>query len=249
MTSPPPRASSELGLLQLLPNLLTLGAICAGLTAIRLAVQGDYLLAVQLIILAALLDGVDGRLARLLRSDSQMGAELDSLADFLNFGVTPPLVLYFWALEDTRSLGWIAALVFAICCVIRLARFNIAAKSEVPVDPAFFMGVPSPAAAILVMLPMYLSFAFADRDILPDLVLALYMMAIGVLMIVRVPTYSFKKVRISRENAKFALLGAVVVGAFLLIYSWIALVGLCLAYIATVAWAWTVEPVRRRKGK
>ena len=240
--SKPPRAPSELGILQLLPNMLTLGAICAGLTAIRFGVQGQYLLAVQLILLAALIDGVDGRLARLLRSDSRMGAELDSLADFLNFGVTPPLVLFFWALEDTRSLGWISALVFAICCVIRLARFNIAAKSEDPVDSAWFMGVPSPAAAILVMLPLYLSFAFADAALLPDLVLCLYMMGIGVLMIVRVPTYSFKKTRISRENAKFALLGVVVVGAALLIYSWIALVGLCLAYIGTVAWAWMTGP-------
>lgn len=218
--------------------MLTLGAICAGLTAIRLSVQGDYLTAVQLILLAAVMDGLDGRLARLLRSDSRMGAELDSLADFLNFGVTPALVLYFWALEDTRSLGWIAALIFAICCVIRLARFNIATKAEEAPDNTFFMGVPSPAAAILVMLPMYVSFGLADSSILPDLVLCLYMMAIGITMILRIPTYSFKKLRISRENAKFALLGTVIVGAAVVIFPWIALAGLCLVYVVVVVWVW-----------
>jgi len=118
------KTKSELGLLQLLPNMLTIAAICAGLTAIRYGVQGNYLYAVQLILVASVLDGLDGRLARLLAADSKMGAELDSLADFLNFGVAPALIVYFWALQDVRGAGWIAALVYAVCCVVRLAQIG-----------------------------------------------------------------------------------------------------------------------------
>ena len=197
MTEPVPQ-QAEFSLFQLLPNALTILAICAGLTAIRLGVQGDYVLSVLLIIGAGIIDGVDGRLARLLGSSSKMGAELDSLADFLNFGVAAPLTLYFWALQDMRGLGWISVLVFAVCCVIRLARFNVTAKSDEPRDSAYFQGVPSPAGALLVMLPMYLSFAIADRAVLPDTVICLYMIAVGLLLISRLPTWSFKTTKLSR---------------------------------------------------
>ena len=206
-------SQSEFSLFQLLPNALTILAICAGLTAIRLGVQGDYVLSVLLIIGAGIIDGIDGRLARLLGSSSKMGAELDSLADFLNFGVAAPLTLYFWALQDMRGLGWISVLVFAVCCVIRLARFNVTAKSDEPRDSAYFQGVPSPAGALLVMLPMYLSFAIADRAVLPDTAICLYMIVVGLLLISRLPTWSFKTTKISRENVKFFLVGVAVVGA------------------------------------
>lgn len=143
---PKVRAAEKVTLIQLLPNVLTVVAICAGLTAIRFGLQGSYELAVQLILLAAVLDGLDGRLARALKSESGMGAELDSLADFLNFGVAPGMLLYTWALEDSRSFGWIAVLVFAVCAVVRLARFNVMRKSEdKDHDNAYFTGVPSPA--------------------------------------------------------------------------------------------------------
>ena len=124
------RPRKELTLAQLLPNMLTVAAICAGVTAIRLGVQGDYVRAVQLLLIAGVLDGLDGRLARLLRSSSAMGAELDSLADFLNFGVAAPLVIYYWGLQDMRHVGWIAVLFFTVCCVMRLARFNVSAKED-----------------------------------------------------------------------------------------------------------------------
>jgi len=217
--------------------MLTIAAICAGLTAIRFGVQGNYLLAVQLILAASVLDGMDGRLARLLGSDSKMGAELDSLADFLNFGVAPPLVIYFWALQDMRGTAWISVLVFAVCCVVRLARFNVSAKSEQPVDPAYFVGVPSPAGAILVMLPMFVSFAFGDAPLLPDLAICAYMVVIGLLLISRIPTWSFKKTKISRENVKFFLVGFAVVAASVLIHPWITLVVLCLAYAGMILWS------------
>ncbi|SIQ58357.1 CDP-diacylglycerol---serine O-phosphatidyltransferase [Paracoccus thiocyanatus] len=234
-----PGPQTEFSLIQLLPNMLTIVAVCAGLTAIRFGMQGDYMPAVLLIIGAGILDGIDGRIARLLGSSSKMGAELDSLADFLNFGVAPPLILYYWALQDIRSMGWICVLVFAVCCVIRLARFNVSAKSDdLPRDGAYFEGIPSPAGALLVMLPMYLSFAFADRPVLPGVIICLHMVLVGLLLISRIPTWSFKTTKISRENVKFFLLGVAFVGAALLSFAWVTLIALCLGYVAMVIWAW-----------
>src|ERR1700674_1625529 len=144
----------------LLPNLITLLALCAGLTAIRLAVEEKLEWAVAAIVFAALLDGIDGRIARLLRGTSRFGAELDSLADFVNFGVAPALIVYFWSLHELKSAGWIAAMVFAICAGLRLARFNV--MIDDPNKPAwagnFFVGIPAPAGAITVLLPVYLYF-------------------------------------------------------------------------------------------
>jgi len=238
MPEPRDKSPAELALIQLLPNMITIAAICAGLTAIRFGFQGDFVRAVQLILAACILDGVDGRLARLLNSDSKMGAELDSLADFLNFGVAPPLVLYFWALQDMRSAGWLTVLVFAVCCVVRLARFNVASKDEeVRDDSAFFTGIPAPAGAMLVFLPMFISFAFSDVPLLPDALICLYMVGIGLLMISRIPVWSFKTTRISRQNVKFVLVGFAFIGAAVLTFAWITLVALCLAYIGLVIWA------------
>jgi len=226
-------------LVQLIPNMMTVAAICAGLTAIRFGVHGSYEWAVRMILIAAVLDGLDGRIARLLRSDSKMGAELDSLADFLNFGVAPSLLLYFWALQDTRSAGWIAVLFFTTCCVLRLARFNVTRKAEDDTaESAYFTGVPSPAGAMLVLLPMFISFAFDAKPVLPDLLLSVYMGGVGLLMISRIPTWSFKKTRIPKVNVKYFLVGFAFVGAAVLTYPWISLVLICLAYIGVVIVAW-----------
>jgi CDP-diacylglycerol--serine O-phosphatidyltransferase len=240
MGKPVQKAKSEFAIFQLLPNMLTIGAICAGLTAIRYGVQGHYLLAVQLILVASVLDGLDGRLARLLGADSKMGAELDSLADFLNFGVAPALIVFFWALQDVRGAGWIAALIYAVCCVVRLARFNVAGKSEETEEDTgeFFVGVPAPAGALLVMLPMYLSFAFEDARLLPSVVNGVYVVVIGLLMISDIPTWSFKTIRISRGNVKFFLVGFAFVAAAFWTYAWITLSVFCFAYAAMVVKAW-----------
>lgn len=230
-------ATKKLTLVQLLPNMLTVTAICAGLTAIRFGLQGNYELAVKLILLAAILDGLDGRLARALGSDSKMGAELDSLADFLNFGVAPGLLLYVWALDDTRQLGWLAVLVYAVCAVTRLARFNVARKAEDGSgESAYFIGIPSPAGAILVMLPMYASFAMEHPQILPDALLSLYIAAIGFLMIGRFPVWSFKTTKISQRRVKLFLVGFAAIGAAVAIYTWTTLVVLSLVYICAVVW-------------
>jgi CDP-diacylglycerol--serine O-phosphatidyltransferase len=225
----------KLTLIQLLPNMITVTAIVAGLTAIRFGLQGNYELAVQLILLAAILDGVDGRIARAVGSDSKMGAELDSLADFLNFGVAPVMLLYVWALDDTLQLGWLAVLVYAICTVTRLARFNVARKAEDgAAENAYFIGIPSPAGAILVMLPMYASFAFDSEQIIPDALLSAYIVVIGLLMIGRFPVWSFKTTQISQQRVKMFLVGFAAIGAAIAIYTWIALVVLSIIYIATI---------------
>jgi len=227
-------------LAQLLPNMLTVAAICAGVTAIRLGVQGDYVRAVQLLLIAGVLDGLDGRLARLLRSTSAMGAELDSLADFLNFGVAAPLVIYYWGLQDMRHAGWIAVLFFAICSVMRLARFNVSAKEDDSAKGgtgAYFVGLPAPAGALLAMLPLFVAFALPDIPNLPAWFVGIYMAGVGLLLISPVPVWSFKQTRISRENVKFFLLGFACAAAALVLFTWAALIVMCLAYVAVIMWA------------
>ncbi len=244
MAETPRKPPRQFSLLQILPNLVTVGAICAGLTAIRFAFQGNFEMSAALIVLAAALDGMDGRLARLLKSESEIGAELDSLADFVNFGVTPGLVMYLWALQEARSAGWIAVLIFAICCVLRLARFNVGNRSEAAkLDPASFVGVPAPAGAMLVMLPLYLAFLLPALHPMPELVIAAYMVLIGLLMISRMPTPSLKAAKFYAEQIKFVVIGFVALVAALLTYPWATLVALDIAYIVALIWAWrTREP-------
>src|SRR5712675_1940045 len=168
----------------LVPNLITLLALCAGLTGIRLAIEGRLEWAVAAIVFAAVLDGLDGRVARMLKGTSRFGAELDSLADFVNFGVAPALILYFWKLHELKSAGWIAALVFAICAALRLARFNV--MIEDPNRPAwagnYFVGVPAPAGAITVLLPIYLQFLGLPHFELMTSLTFLYTLGIAFLM-------------------------------------------------------------------
>jgi CDP-diacylglycerol---serine O-phosphatidyltransferase len=177
------------------PNIVTLITVCLGLTAIRLAFEGRYEQAVLAVVVAALLDGVDGRLARLLKGTSRFGAELDSLADFLNFGVTPGLILYSFVLHELRSLGWIAALVFAIAAALRLARFNV--MIDDPNRPEwkknFFVGMAAPMGALSALLPLYLSFLGVPiRESGVALVVLVYAVGIALLMVSTVPTYSGK---------------------------------------------------------
>ncbi|SPF78854.1 Phosphatidylcholine synthase [Aliiroseovarius pelagivivens] len=230
---------SDIRLIYLLPNLITIAAICAGLTAIRFGYEGNFELAVQLILAACVLDGLDGRVARLLKRSTAVGAELDSLADFVNFGVAPVLILHSWAFQDFRSAGWIAVLFYAICCVLRLARFNVSGRLETGSTPSeFFVGVPSPAGAVLVILPMVFSFAVSDMPLTPPAFVAFYICLVGLLMISRIPTYSFKNMAMDRANAKFFLLGAAILTAALLTYLWATLTFLTLVYVVCLVWAY-----------
>jgi CDP-diacylglycerol---serine O-phosphatidyltransferase len=231
------KTDRELPLLSLLPNLITVGAISAGLTAIRFAFQGDFEVAVQLILLACVLDGLDGRVARLMKSESQLGAELDSLADFANFGIAPALMLYAWALQDMKSGGWIAVLFFATCCVLRLARFNVDSKSDDETNSEYFIGVPAPAGAMLVLLPMFLSFLWFDSLQSKSGLIAAYMVFVGFLLVSRIPTYSFKTTTVRRRKIVFILISFAVLVAMLLTYPWSSLVALDLTYFGIIIWS------------
>src|SRR5579871_888443 len=173
----------------LVPNFITLLAICAGLTAIRLSTEGRMELAVGAIVFAAVLDGIDGRVARLIKGQSRFGAELDSLADFVNFGVAPALILYFWQLKELNNGGWIAAMVFAISDGLRLARFNATMDDpdKPPFAANFFTGIPAPAGAICVLLPLYV--AFLGGPMFPAIVTAIYTLTIAFLMVSRLPVF------------------------------------------------------------
>ena len=219
----------------LAPNLATLLALCAGVTAIRAAIEARYELAVALIVLAALLDGVDGRLARALNAQSRFGAELDSLADFVSFGVAPAVLLFMWGLGSLKGLGWIAALIFACAAALRLARFNAALDDDRPKwQSDYFTGVPAPAGAIAVMLPIYLDEAgFLAAKGLP-LFTAAYVLLMAGLLVSTLPTYSGKLAgeRIAREYVTPALVGAALAVALLATYSFVTLAVVTLAYLA-----------------
>jgi len=211
----------------LLPNLITLLALCAGLTAIRLAVEEKLEWAVAAIVFAALLDGIDGRVARMLKGTSKFGAELDSLADFVNFGVAPALMLYFWGLHEMGNGGWIAAMVFAICTGLRLARFNVMIDdpNRPPWAGNFFTGVPAPAGAITVLLPIYVYFLGMPRLAFVAPVTFIYTLAIAFLMVSRLPVFSGKRVgkRVAPEMVLPVFVAVVLFFALLISYPWIVL--------------------------
>ncbi len=226
----------------LVPNLITLGAICSGLTAIRLAFEGRFGLAVVAIVFAALLDGLDGRVARFLKSTSSFGEQMDSLADFVNFGVTPALVLYLWTLNEAKSIGWIVALVFAICGCLRLARFNV--MLEDPDKPKwhvdFFTGVPAPAGALLVLLPVYLGLLGMERDTWMTGVTIFYVLFIGFLMVSNLPSWSGKRAgqRISKNLVLPVMIGLILFVVVLFSYPWTILAAGSLTYLASLPFSY-----------
>src|SRR5881392_4279198 len=235
----------------LLPNLITLLALCAGLTAIRLAVEDKLEWAVAAIVFAAMLDGVDGRLARMLKGTSRFGAELDSLADFVNFGVAPALMLYFWGLHELGNAGWIAAMVFAISTGLRLARFNV--MIDDPNKPAwaakFFTGIPAPAGAITVLLPIYIYFLGVPRLPGTALLTFLYTFAIAVLMVSRLPVFSGKRVgkRIAPEMVLPVFVMVVLFFALLIAYPWPVLATGTVLYLASLPFGYLSYRRHERK--
>ncbi|HEY9348208.1 MAG TPA: CDP-diacylglycerol--serine O-phosphatidyltransferase, partial [Inquilinus sp.] len=186
---------------RLLPNILTTLALCAGLTAIRYAVQDRWEQAVTAILVAAVLDGLDGRVARLLRGSSKFGAELDSLADIVSFGVSPAIILYLWMMQDAGSLGWLAVMAYAVCAALRLARFNTALDDTTlpPFAYNYFTGVPVPAGAILILMPLMISFEFSPGFWAAPLLVGLWTVFVALLLVSRVPTFSMKVVRVPQD--------------------------------------------------
>jgi CDP-diacylglycerol---serine O-phosphatidyltransferase len=222
----------------LLPNLLTLLALCSGVTAIKLAVEGRLELAVGAIIFAIVLDAMDGRLARYLNGTSKFGAELDSLADFVNFGVAPAILLYFWSLNSLKTFGWVISLSLSIACALRLARFNVALDD--PNQPhwvkAYFTGMPAPAGALLAMAPLYLGFLADQNDghafAKP---IAAFIMLIAVLMVSRVPTFSGKTLaRVPREFVLPILAGMALFGVCLIAFPWETLALVAIVYFLLI---------------
>jgi len=226
-----------------LPNLVTLIGLCLGLTAIRFAVEGRYELSVIFIAGAAVLDGLDGRLARALNGTSRFGAELDSLADFIDFGVAPAMLLYFWTLNEFKSAGWFAVMVYVVACALRLARFNV--MIEDPKQPSwagqFFVGMPSPAGAIVVLLPIYLHLSVVsmpESALLAPALIA-YVLLVAFLMVSRIPHFSGKQMgRIPREYFLPVMLGVIALLLLLATYPAEVLVALTLAYLALIPVAW-----------
>ena len=237
------RRLRQIPLRTLVPNVITLLALCAGLTAIRLALEGRLELALGAIVFAAMLDAVDGRVARMIKGTSRFGAELDSLADFFNFGVAPGLILYFWGLKELGNIGWIAAMVFAICAALRLARFNV--QIEDPNRPPwagnFFTGVPAPAGAITVLLPIYLFFLQVPMRETALLVVALiYTFVVAGLMVSRLPVLSGKKMgtRVRPDLVLPVILLVVLCIALLVSYPWHLLSVGTIAYLALLPLGW-----------
>ncbi len=242
--APPPRRRrfKAIPVRTLVPNLITLLALCAGLTAIRLAIESKLEWALAAIVFAALLDGIDGRVARMLKGTSKFGAELDSLADFVNFGVTPALILYFWGLHELKSAGWIVALVFAICAGLRLARFNV--MIDDPDKPAwagnFFTGIPAPAGALTVLLPIYLYFLGVSNGLITIWVTFFYTLAIALLMVSRLPVFSGKRVgkRVPPEMVLPVFVVVVLFVALLISYPWEVLSLGAIVYLACLPLGW-----------
>ncbi len=232
----PPRLRG-LSFNRMVPNILTLLALCAGLTAMRFGWEGRWEIAVYAIVLAGILDGLDGRIARLLKSTSRFGAELDSLSDFISFGVAPAMLLFAWTLQDASRLGWIPCLMFSVCCALRLARFNT--EIDEPRSPGwsynFFTGAPAPAGAGLVLLPMMLSFTTGNEQIFrqPYVVMAVLLL-VSFLMVSRLPTYSLKNFKVPTALVMPLLLGVAAAAALLVTSPWALLSAVGLIYLISL---------------
>ena len=203
----------------ILPNMLTLIGVCIGLTSIRFALDERFEFAIVAIIIAAIIDGLDGRIARLIKGTSKVGKELDSLTDMISFGVAPAFVMYFWKLNTLGRFGWLVCLIYVICVALRLARFNVNSDQEPSWRDNFFEGVPSPAGGILVLTPLIFSMTnFEFIQINYDIVVPIFFIATSLLLISKFPSYSFKKIVIQRKTTIFLLFGIVLFFGVLLIY-------------------------------
>jgi CDP-diacylglycerol---serine O-phosphatidyltransferase len=237
MNAPEPaRSSRGIPLRALIPNAVTALALCAGLSGVRFALSGDFDKAVLAVVIAGVLDGVDGRLARLLKGTSRFGAELDSLSDVIAFGVAPALILFLWSLSAIPKFGWVFALGYAVCCAMRLARFN--ANLDVDEQPhkrsGFLTGVPSPSGAGLVMSPIFLYFATDQEWFRSPWVVAPVVAVVALLLVSNLPTYSWKSLRLRRSFRLPALIALCLFFGALFTATWWALSALALTYMAAI---------------
>ena len=239
----------EIPLRMMFPNLVTVLAICAGLSGIRFGFEGRFETATVMVLLAAFLDGIDGRLARLLKATSRFGAEFDSLADIVNFGVAPALVLYAYLLDRAGSPGWIAALLFAIACGMRLARFNVLdeQKDRPAWQNEYFVGVPAPAGAMLVMLPLYLSFLGMQPTRSIAFAATAFTVLVAFLLVSRLPVYSGKSVKIPGDRVLLVILAVALFILLLISYPWYTLTVSVLVYLVFLPFSVAAYSRRAKK--
>jgi CDP-diacylglycerol--serine O-phosphatidyltransferase len=231
----PPRIAG-LSFNKMIPNILTLLALCAGLTAIRYGLQQKWEPAVTSIFIAGILDGLDGRIARLLHGTSKFGAELDSLAEFVSFGVAPSILLYLWTMESAGGFGWALVLLFPVCCALRLARFNtMIGQPNLPSWAYnFFTGVPAPAAAALALFPMIASFQFGRGFFDSPPVVAMFLVGVSFLMVSTIPTFSFKRFRVPMGYVLPLLVVVGLLAAFLVTEPWATIAVILVVYLAGI---------------
>ena len=219
----------------ILPNILTLVGVCIGLTSIKFAFDSKFELSIIAVIVAAIIDGLDGRIARLIKGTSKVGKELDSLTDVISFGVAPAFIMYFWQLNSLGKVGWLISLIYVVCVALRLARFNINSGGETSWRDNFFEGVPSPAGGILVLSPLiYETSGFDIIDINYKLITPMVFIVVSVLLISKIPTYSFKKIVVPRSTTIFLLFGIVLLFGLLLIFPFKVLGLGCIIYILMI---------------
>lgn len=234
-------AKGGLPLIRLLPNMVTLIGLCLGLFALKYAMSGQWQMAVGLIVIAAFVDGIDGRLARMLNASSDFGAQLDSFTDFVNFGVAPALTIYLWKSHEIKGFGWAVALFFIICMALRLARFNVGLSDEdqnPEMRDKFFQGMPAPCGGLMSLMPMILSFLFEDKlgyspfNITTPMIIV-YTILIAVFLVSSIPTISVKKIKIPREFASLFMALSALFILSLIIEPWVTLPILAVLYVCT----------------
>lgn len=232
----------------LLPNILTLGGVCLGISSIKFSIDGNYSLAVTLILFAAILDALDGRIARLIKGTSEFGKELDSLTDFVSFGIAPVFVLYFWDLNRYGKLGWAITLVYSVCCVLRLARFNLTKVEETQEwKNNFFEGIPSPAGGLLILMPLIyeltnLNLGIDAKNITPYLTII-----VAVLLVSKIPTLSLKKISISPKTTVFLLLAIGIIFIALLFYTLETLLVFGVIYVLSIPISIYIYKIQSKK--
>ena len=243
------RRFKSLSFNRVFPNMLTLLAMCAGLTAIRYAINDQFDRAVIAIVIAGVIDGIDGRIARLLRGTTKFGAELDSLADAVNFGVVPAMVIYLWAMDSAGSLGWALCLLHAVCCVLRLARFNtmIGEPALPPWAHSYFTGVPAPSGAGIAILPLILFLETGKGLFDSPFIVGTFLLVSSILMVSRIPTYSFKAARLKPSWVLPMMIGFGALCAFLVTDPWLTLSAVGFVYLASIpVSAWTYRQQHNR---
>ena len=209
----------------ILPNMFTLVGVCIGLSSIKFAFDGNFQFSIIAIIVAAIIDGLDGRIARLIKGTSRVGKELDSLTDVISFGVAPAFIMYFWSLNQIGRIGWLICLIYVMCVALRLARFNVSSEEDPSWKDNFFEGIPSPAGGVLVLMPLVYSFSeFQIIKLNYDFFVPILFIVVSILLISKIPTYSFKKIKVQRNFTIFLLLGIVFYFGLILIYTFNAIV-------------------------